>query len=59
MIITRVPNFHLFSFYLNQTYDKTSIYFIYIWPSCLKMTGVPYSVSGAHAWLFQFDLHFH
>ena len=30
-------------FHFNQTYDKTRIYFMNIWPSCLEMTGVPLS----------------
>ena len=34
------PTFTMFSFYHSKTYSKTWIYFIYIYPSCLEMTGV-------------------
>ena len=49
------PNVYRIFYLLNQTCDKTWIYFVYIWSSCRE-----YQFSGwsALTLTFQFDLHF-
>ena len=59
MIITRDTNSH-YIFILQQSNIWQDINFIYIWSSCLEMTGVlSYLFAGAGALPFQFSLHFH